>query len=106
MRRYAIDRHPLVRNDLFEIARFIGEYSGYSLADKKVDEIERSIAGLEELPHIGTVRSDILPGLRAIPSAEKAVVCFTVNDETHTVKIICITYAGQDWQTIARQREA
>jgi len=68
-------------------------------------EIRQRITGLGGVPHIGTVRNDVVPGLRAIPAVEKATICFTVNDETRTVKIICVTYAGQDWQTIARERE-
>ena len=40
-----------------------------------------------------------------IPSGNKAVICFTVDDDTRTVRIICVTYAGQDWQRIAKSRE-
>ena len=105
MKRYVVDRHPSVAQDFFEIAQLIGEYASYSVAEKKVDEIERFIAKLTDFPHIGTIRDDISLGLRAIPAAEKAVICFTVNDKTHTVKIVCVTYAGQDWQEIVRARE-
>jgi plasmid stabilization system protein ParE len=104
MKRYAIDRHPLVNRDLFDIARFIGEYAGYDKANSKIDELERSIGSLSDYPHIGSPRPDIVPGLRALPSAEKGVICFTADDEKRTVRIVCITYAGQDWQKIASQR--
>jgi toxin ParE1/3/4 len=104
MKRYAIDRHPLVRRDFFDIARLIGEYAGYPIADLKTLEIESTISSLRQFPHIGAPRDDVFPGLRAVPTAEKAVVCFTVNDQSHIVKIVCVTYAGQDWQTIARDR--
>jgi plasmid stabilization system protein ParE len=105
MRRYIVDRHPFVARDFFEIAQLIGEYASYSVAEKKIDQIELLIAKLIDFPHIGTIRDDISPGLRAIPCADKATICFTVNDDTHEVKIVCVTYAGQDWQTIARDRK-
>lgn len=104
MKRYAIDRHPLVRRDFFDIARLIGEYAGYGIASLKADQIEHTIGELQAFPHIGAPRDDVFPGLRAIPSAEKAVVCFTVDDQSRIVKIICVTYAGRDWQKIARAR--
>jgi plasmid stabilization system protein ParE len=90
---------------MFAIAQMVGDYAGYRLADKKVDEIEHSLANLEDFPHIGTVRNEIVPGLRALPAAEKATICFIVNDEARIVKIVCVTYAGRDWQKIAKARE-
>jgi plasmid stabilization system protein ParE len=68
-------------------------------------EIRYRIADLRTVPHIGTVRSDIVPRLRALPATEKTVICFTIDDETRIVNIVWITYAGQDWQKIARRRE-
>jgi hypothetical protein len=84
--RYRLDNHPDVPKDFERILSFIGEYAGYPLARRKIIEIKHAIANLKALPHVGTIAS--------------------VNDETRTVKIICVTYAGQDWQTIAREREA
>jgi plasmid stabilization system protein ParE len=57
-----------------------------------------------DFPKIGSIRSDILPGLRAIPAAEKAVVCFTVDDASLTVFIICVSYAGSDWASRVKER--
>ncbi len=37
-------------------------------------------------------------------AAEKAVICFTVDDETLTVFIIAVTYAGADWQARVAER--
>ena len=77
--------------------------AGVRIAARIVREIEERIGKLRDYPHIGTVH-DIAPGLRALPTAEKGVICFTVDDEARTVRIVCVTYAGQDWQTIAGQR--
>jgi toxin ParE1/3/4 len=62
------------------------------------------VTRLKDWPHIGSVRNDIAPGLRALPVAEKATVCFAVDDDARVVRIICVTYAGQDWQSIAIER--
>lgn len=37
-------------------------------------------------------------------SGDKAVICFTVDDDQRVVRVICVTYAGQDWQRVARER--
>lgn len=105
MKSYVIDRHPLVQRDLFEIVQYIGPFGGWDVAERKVDEIEGLFAKLADFPHIGTIRNEIVPGLRALPAAEKATICFIVNDETRTMKIVCVTYAGQDWQQVAKSRE-
>jgi hypothetical protein len=52
---------------MFAIAQMVGDYAGYRLADKKVDEIEHSLANLEDFPHIGTVRNEIVPGALCRP---------------------------------------
>ena len=105
MTRYRITRHPLVERDLDMIQDYIAPFAGVSATLRIMQIIRQRIAELRSVPHIGMIRNDVTPGLRAIPSVEKATICFTVNDETRTVKIICVTYAGQDWQTIARERE-
>lgn len=102
---FDIDRHPLVWKDIDDISFYVGEYAGFDIAEQKTYEIEQSIDRLREYPHIGTRRDEVLAGLRVIPSGDKAVICFTVDDARRVVRIICVTYAGQDWQTIARARK-
>ncbi|NEV14996.1 MULTISPECIES: type II toxin-antitoxin system RelE/ParE family toxin [Rhizobium] len=96
--------HPLVESDLFDIVDFISNDAGVEVGLAKADEITDFIDRLADFPHIGTVRTDIGPKLRAIPASEKAVVCFTVDDATHVVHIICISYAGADWMSRAKKR--
>jgi len=103
--RYEITRHLLVESDIENIQDFIAEFAGLASAERKSFEIERTFEQHQDFPHIGTVRNEIVPGLHALPSADKAVICVTINDETKTVKIVCVTYAGQDWQKIARTRQ-
>jgi toxin ParE1/3/4 len=101
---FKVDRHPLVWRDIDDIADYVGQYAGLHIAERKTFEIERSIAYLRAHPHAGSPRNDIVEGLHLIPSAAKAVICFTVDDVMRMVRITCITYGGQDWQRIARER--
>ncbi|WP_160010118.1 type II toxin-antitoxin system RelE/ParE family toxin [Rhizobium sp. 18055] len=101
---YRVTRHPLVKSDLVGISTLVGEYAGYEVAETKIDEIEHKLYSLTDFPKIGTIRDDIHPGLRAVPASEKAVVCFTVDDLTHSVFIICISYGGADWQARVQER--
>ncbi|CAN7191645.1 type II toxin-antitoxin system RelE/ParE family toxin [Rhizobium rhizogenes] len=102
--RYVITKHPLVEHDLFDIVDFISNYAGIEVGLAKTDEITKFIDRLADFPHIGTVRTDMAPTLRAIPASEKAVVCFTVDDATKVVRIICISYAGADWMSRVKER--
>ena len=105
-KRFTINFHPEAGRDLDAIDEFIADYAGDRAASRILDEIKSSISRLVDFPKIGTVRNEIVPGLRALPVADKVTVCFTVNDKTRTVKIVCITYAGQDWQKISAERES
>lgn len=101
---YRIEYHPLAAQDLFDISIFIGSYAGERVADRKLSALEKATGNLRDFPHIGTIRSDIHPGLRVIVAAEKGVICFTVDDDTHSVFIIAISYAGADWQARVGER--
>ena len=94
---YKIYRHPEVEQDLFDIVDLIAEYAGVLIAMNKLAEIEATILSLVDMPHVGTIRDEIAPNLRAIPTARKGVITFTVDDAERTVLIISITYAGANW---------
>lgn len=85
------------------ITIFIGDYAGYDIAEEKIGKIESRMRGLAALPHVGTIRNEIHPGLRVATSA-KAVICFAVDDSTKMVEIVCVSYGGADWQARVRER--
>lgn len=99
---YRILFHPAVSSDLDEISQWLIDYAGPASAARRLAEIEAVIDSLAQLPHKGTVRDEIAPGLRAVPAGRKAVIAFTVDDAAREVLIHAITYAGADW--IARSR--
>lgn len=94
---YHIRYHPSVADDLIAIAELIEDYAGPQVARRKLVEIAEVAQSLSALPHRGTKRDHILPGLRAIPAARRAVIAFTVNDTAQEVFVMAITYGGADW---------
>lgn len=105
MQNYRIKRHKAVDRDLANIMRLITEYSSKEVALAKLTEIEKTIRSLIDVPHKGSVRDDLFPGLRVIPAGKKGAVCFTVDDKKKTVRIIAIAYAGEEWLRKVEARE-
>ena len=101
---YTIIRHPGVEADLLEITSYIASYAGLAVGKAKVDEIVAFINRLADYPKIGSLRNELSPGLRAIPAAGKATVCFKVDDERRQLIILCISYAGSDWASRVKDR--
>ncbi len=104
MPKYRIIRHPSVADDLADIALLLADYSGVEIALRKLDEIETVIRDLTDLPHVGSLRHEIAKGLRAIPAAGKAVICFVVDDSKTEVRILAIGYAGSNWIAVTKDR--
>ena len=101
---YRLRYHTSVADDLTIIAELIADYASPEIAKQKLDEINTTARGLIDLPHCGTRRDHILPGLRAIPAARRAVIAFTVDDDAQEVYVLAITYGGADWISRARSR--
>lgn len=95
--RYRVIRHPLVDRDIARIASFLLEYTTPESVAGKIARLDSDASALGEDPHRGTRRDDILPGLRAIPSACRGVIAFDVDDEARVVRILSVTWAGADW---------
>lgn len=94
---YRIRYHPLVERDLDSITHWIMDRVGAEVARGKLTEIEQTITDLAHMPHRGSVRDDVAPGLRAVPAARRGVVAFTVDDAAAEVVIQAVTYGGTDW---------
>ena len=45
-----------------------------------------------------------VPGFPAIPAGEKAVISFIIDEDTRSVRILCISYAGADWMSEVQKR--
>ncbi|MDR6815606.1 plasmid stabilization system protein ParE [Neorhizobium sp. 2083] len=104
MQTYRLQYHAAAEQDLVDIHNFIEDYSGRITADRKLAEIEAATYRLADFPKLGSVRDELVSGLRAVPAADKAVICFTVDDATLTVFILCVSYAGSDWTSRVKER--
>ena len=100
--RYVLRHHPAVLSDLQAIFDMLDAHAGRRVAQDKLSQIEAALRALRDLPHKGTLRHEIAPGLRAIPAAERAVIAFTIEDRA--VYVHAITYGGADWQGRVRRR--
>lgn len=96
--------HPLVERDLDEIANWIIDYAGSEAAGRRLAEIRETIARLADVPHRGSIRNEIAPGLRASPAGRRAVVSFTVDDEAREVRVHAVTYGRADWAARTHMR--
>ena len=96
--------HPAVVHDLTAIAKWITVQGGQKSADRILDSIDAVIMALRDVPHKGSVRHEVAPGLQAIPAGKRAVVAFVLNDDTKTIKIIAISYGESDWIGRSRAR--
>lgn len=105
MRGYELIFHPAAIDDFDRVETFIADYAGQDAALRRVAELKQIINHLPMFPNIGSPRPSVLPKLRLLPHKSTAVICFTVDDDARLVKIICVAYAGQDWQTMAMVRE-
>ncbi|MEP4199213.1 MAG: type II toxin-antitoxin system RelE/ParE family toxin [Aliishimia sp.] len=102
---YKIRFHPKVANDLQIIAEIVADYSGFSVAKKKLAEIESAVLSLAGTPKKGSIRSELVVAVRAIPAGRKGVVVFEVDDSSTTVFALAITYGSADWISELEDRQ-
>ncbi len=67
----------------------------FNRAIDRVNAIQASALALSKAPHQGTVRDDIIPGLRFVRK-EKAVFWFLLDEGRQVVQILAVFYGGQD----------
>lgn len=104
--RYEIERGPDVNNDLEAIFDFLfdthlgfGERPDAALerAAKRVARIEAAMERLGKMPKQGTLRPNLMPGLRSV-TKDRAIFYFTVDDEARMVRVLAVFFGGQDHQ--------
>ena len=85
--------------DLAVIARHVESWTfERALADRTV----AAIGGFGTVPHRGTRRDDLLPGLRIVPFKRRTAIAFTIDDDARTVRILRVFYGGQDYEAVMR----
>jgi toxin ParE1/3/4 len=64
-------------------------------AATRVRGIESAMLALGSAPHQGTLRPDLLPGLRSV-TRERAIFYFDVVDDQRLVRVLAVFFGGQD----------
>jgi len=99
--RYRVEEKPDVLGDYIAISRHIEGWTGDRAAgDRTTEAIRRFVRGLELVPHRGTRRDDLRPGLRIIPFGKRTAIALTIDDDRRVVTILRVFYGGQDYDAV------
>ena len=110
--RYRVERALDTDHDLAAIFDFLlmsymefGDERGEALerAAARIEQIEAEMLALGGAPHQGTLRPDLLPGLRSV-TKQRAIFYFDVDDDLRLVRVLAIFFGGQDHQRAMLQR--
>lgn len=95
-RKYAVRESVAAEADYDRIDDFLFEATGdVAVSSRIVMELSGFVGSLGRLPHQGTKRDDILPGLRLLPFG-KAVIAFIVDDDAKSVFVLRLFYGGEN----------
>lgn len=104
-RTYRITAAPEVESDYIAIVQHVERWTGdRATAIRTVRSIRAFVRSLGTMPHRGTKRDDLRPGLRLIAFGKRTVIAFEADDGTGTVRLLRIFYGGQDHATVMRER--
>lgn len=98
MKTYQVVFTPEAENHLVSLYEYIAEHGSPVVAARYTDAIVAYCEGFATLPHRGTQRDDVRPGLRITNYKRRAVIAFEVNEATHTVAILGVFYGGRDYE--------
>ena len=95
--QYTVIFTPEAQEQLAALYRYIAAAASPEIAERYTSAIVTYCEGLQTLPHIGTCRDDVRPGLRVTNYKKRAVIAFDVDADR--VSIIGVFYGGQDFET-------
>jgi plasmid stabilization system protein ParE len=90
----------LISQHLFDAYLAFGESGpdAFAHVEARIGKLLLSIRKLIETPFIGTLRSDLLPGLRYL-RRDGAAIWFVPYEEREAIYILAIFFGGQDHTT-------
>ena len=103
-----VERHPLVRRDLRELARHVAETSGdRRAAARRLDEVEALLASIINNPRSGPYLADHLSGWRVRNGGKRwmLTIVFRLTDRSDCVQVAVVAFGGQDWMGRAASRK-
>ena len=104
--KYGVERARDTDRDLASIFDFLIEsYQAFGedtdgaieRAASRVRDIETAMLSLGDAPHQGTLRPEILPGLRSV-TKQRAIFYFDVDEGRRMVRVLAVFFGGQDHQ--------
>ncbi|MCR9122484.1 MAG: type II toxin-antitoxin system RelE/ParE family toxin [Phyllobacteriaceae bacterium] len=95
MRRLEVELSEEAIADLETIFFFVFDKTrSAKVADGFVDRIEARCMKVGDVPHGGTARDDLAPGLRTVPFERTALIAYRIEDDR--VAITNVFYRGRD----------
>lgn len=102
-----IERHPLVRRDLRELARHVAEVSGdLRAAARRLDQVDAFLTDILENPNLGSILSAELSGWRVRHggAGRRITIVFRFTEDGGCLQIALVAFGGQDWMGAAPER--
>ena len=90
--------------DLASIRDHIREARGQEFADQFLERIIRDCESFATVPHRGTKRDTIHPGLRTVGGRRTVTSAFEVRDNLEQVVILGVFYRGRDVLSVLQAR--
>ena len=98
---YRVEEKPDVFLDYVAIAEHVERWTeDRALADRTVDAIRAFITSLKEIPHRGTKRDDLRPGLRIVTFKRRTAIAIEIDEGAKVVTVLRVFYGGQDYETV------
>lgn len=98
---YRIIFSPEAEEQLAALYRYIAAAASPEIAARYTEAIVSYCESLRTIPHRGTMRDDVRPGLRTTNYKKRAVIAFDV--APGLVSIIGVFYGGQNYETILQE---
>ncbi len=100
MAPYTVVFAPEAEEQIAELYRYIAGKGAPLNALRYTEAIVAYCEGLATVPHRGTRRDDIRPGLRITNYEGRAVIAFAVDDAAMRITIIGLYYGGRDYESM------
>jgi toxin ParE1/3/4 len=98
VKTYTVVFAPEAEDNLVSLYEYIAEHGSPVVAARYTEAIVAYCESFGTLPHRGTKRDDIRPGLRITNYKRRAVIAFDVDDTTSSVAILGVFYGGRDYE--------
>lgn len=93
--RYTVIIRDLAQADIEDLYDWVEAAAGTVTAERYLDRIDSRIATLETLPHRGSPRNALRPGLRALSFEGRMLIYYTIDGENVFVMRVVSTARDQ-----------